>query len=103
MARYSPQDRSAIDRLVDRWREYSLLSDASFLRPDLAPECWSASNTQNLYDRFIGNPLLGSDGGGTFPSKWQLQLQDATPEVRLLAGECVTIYYLLTSKVGYDG
>lgn len=102
MARYSPQDRSAIDRLVDRWREYSLLSDASFLRPDLAPECWSASNTQNLYDRFIGNPLLGSDGGGTFPSKWQLQLQDATPEVRLLAGECLTIYYLFTSTVGYD-
>lgn len=99
MARYSEQDRTAIDRVVDRWREKSLLGDASFLRPEEAPEAWSYENVDDLYQRFVGNPIEGSE---SFGAKWQDQLEGASPEVRLLAAECLTIYYLFTSTVGYQ-
>lgn len=99
MARYSEQDRSGIDRLVDRWREKSLLGDASFLHPEDVPEAWSYENVDDLYQRFVGNPIEGSE---SFATKWQDQLEGASAEVRLLAAECLTIYYLFTSTVGYQ-
>lgn len=94
--------RTPIDSMVGRWRENSLLDGASFFHPEAARDCWSVENTRDLYDRFVGNPILGSEGGGTFASKWEEQLQDATPEVRLLAAECLTIYYFFTQTVGYE-
>ena len=99
MARYSDQDRSCIDRIVDRWRENSLLGDASFLRPGEAPDAWSSENVQELYKRFVKNPIEGND---TFATKWQQQLEGASPSVRLLAAEYLTIYYLFTSTVGHQ-
>lgn len=98
MAKYSEQDRSGIDLLVDRWRERSLLGDASFLRPDDAPNAWSDENVEWLYESVVQNPIGGSD---SFATKWQRQLEDASAEVRLLAAECLTIYYIFTSTVGH--
>lgn len=98
MARYSPQDRSGIDRVVDRWREKSLLADASFLYPEEFPNAWSYDNVQDLYERFVENPI---EGEGRFDSKWQQQLTAASQGVRLVAAECLIIYYLFTNTVGY--
>lgn len=101
MARYSPVDRTGIDAVADRWKRHSLLGDASFLWPEQSPSCWSADNTKELYELFVGNPIEGTGGGGTFASKWATQLEDATDEVRLLAAECLIVYYLFTNTVGF--
>lgn len=99
MARFSEMDRSTIDTTTDLWRSLSLLQDSSFTHPDSNPNIWNRANVQDLHDRFILNPLEGKDGGGTFATKWQIQLEGAPSEVRLLAGELLLIYYLITSTV----
>lgn len=102
MARYSHVDRTGIDAVADRWKRDSLVGDASFLLPDLFPNCWSLQNIEELYRLFVGNPILGSEGGGTFASKWETQLDGASEEVRLLAAECLIVYYIFTETVGFD-
>lgn len=98
MARYSPTDRSGIDRVVDRWREQSLLQDASFLYPKKFPNVWSAENVRDLYVRFVENALVGKE---RFDAKWDQQLAGASQEVRLVAAETLAVYYLFTDTVGY--
>ncbi|MGO1971588.1 MAG: AAA family ATPase [Propionibacteriaceae bacterium] len=49
---------------------------------------------------FWDNLLEGEQGGGSFESKWELQLEEASVEVRVLAAECLLIYYLITQSVG---
>ncbi len=102
MARFSNEDRQGVDSIVDRWKEHSLRGDASFIHGESVPGCWSPSNVDDLHERFNKNPLLGSAAGGTFESKWRQQLEGATPEVRLLAGECLAIYYSFTTTVGFS-
>ena len=97
MARYSPVDRSGIDRVVDRWREHSLLDDASLLYPDDFPNAWAYENVQDLYKRFVEKPI---EGEGKFEGKWQEQLSDASQNVRLVAAEILVVYYLFTNTVG---
>lgn len=97
MAIYSQKDRTAIDELCGRWREESLIGDASVLHPDEFPECWSQPTIQELHGRFVGNDQTGE---GNFESKWELQLEGASTAVRLLAAECLLIYYLITESVG---
>lgn len=102
MAVYSEVDRRPIDELCARWREESLIGDASLLHPDEFPTCWSEDGLTELNDRFWGNLIEGDQGGGRFASKWALQLEGASVEVRLLAAECLLVYYLITSSVGPD-
>lgn len=99
MARYSPTDRSGIDRVVDRWREQSLVSDASLLYPDQFPNAWSYDNAHDLYVRFVENPIFGKE---KFEAKWDEQLTGASQEVRLVAAEILAVYYLFTNTVGYQ-
>lgn len=100
MAVFSESDRRPIDEICVKWRDLSLIGDASLLYPDEFPTCWSESGLAELNEKFWGNLLLGEEGGGSFASKWELQLADATIEVRLLAAECLLVYYLITSSVG---
>src|SRR5699024_7072724 len=99
MARYSPMDRSGIDRVVDRWREHSLLGDASLLYLDEFPDAWANENVQDLYVRFVENPIRGKQ---RFEEKWDEQLAGASQEVRLVAAEVLAVYYLFTDRVGYE-
>lgn len=100
MAVYSENDRQPIDELSMLWRNNSLVGDASLLHPDEFPSAWSEASIDDLNKRFWGNLLEGQEGGGKFESKWELQLSEASPEVRILAAECLLIYYLVTSSVG---
>lgn len=100
MARFSQHGRKNIDATVDFWRERSLVADLSFTHPDAHPACWSVENVTDLYHRFLDNPLTGTDAGGTFATKWQRQLEGASTDVRLLAGELLLVYYLVTRTVG---
>lgn len=102
MAVYSDQDRRQIDELCARWRVASLIDDASLLHPDEFPTVWSQSVLEQLNERFWGNLLEGDVGGGRFESKWEIQLEGAPIEVRLLAAECLLVYYLITVSVGVD-
>ena len=102
VAIYSECDRRQIDELCATWRTNSLLGDASLLHPDEFPSCWSDAELSELNRKFWGNLLEGEEGGGSFESKWELQLADATIEVKLLAAECLLIYYLITAGVGPD-
>ncbi|TFD68195.1 AAA family ATPase [Cryobacterium gelidum] len=102
MALFSERDRRPIDELCARWREGSMIGDASLLHPDEYPDAWSKPNLDELNTRFWGNVLDGEEGGGSFESKWELQLEDATDTVRLLAAECLLVYYLVTVSVGPD-
>ncbi|MCH8570252.1 AAA family ATPase [Nesterenkonia sp. AY15] len=94
-------DRTGIDAVADRWKRHSLLNDASFLRPEEFPSCWSLENIEELYRLFVENPILGAEGGGTFASKWDTQLEGASVGVRLLAAECLIVYYIFTETVGF--
>lgn len=100
VAIFSEIDRQHIDNLCVRWREGSLLGDASLLHPDEFPSCWSERELSELNQKFWGNLFEGDAGGGSFESKWELQLKDAAVEVRLLAAECLLVYYLITAGVG---
>ena len=102
MAVYSDQDRRQIDELCARWREGSLIGDASLLHPDEFPMVWSQPVLDQLNERFWENLLEGEEGGGSFESKWEIQLDSAPIEVRLLAAECLLVYYLITLSVGAD-
>lgn len=100
MAQFAEESRKHIDATSMAWRDRSLIGDASFTRPDDHPDCWSPANVAELHNRFLGNPLEGKEGGGTFRSKWEIQLDNASPEMRLLAGEVLALYYLPTQTVG---
>lgn len=70
------------------------------LYPDKFPDAWSEKGLEELNTRFWGNLLEGTEGGGSFESKWEQQLDGATVEVKLLAAECLLVYYLITASVG---
>jgi 5-methylcytosine-specific restriction protein B len=101
MAVFSELDRRPIDELCAQWRIGSLIDDISLLHPDQFPGAWSERGLDELNRRFWGNLLEGKEGGGSFESKWEQQLEGATAEVRLLAAECLLVYYLITSSVGH--
>lgn len=102
MARFAELSRKNIDATGLLWRDRSLISDRSFTRPEEFPTCWSPANVRTLRSLFLDNPLEGQAAGGTFVSKWAEQLSSASPEVRLLAGELLLVYYLPTETVGFD-
>ncbi|MFE4079245.1 hypothetical protein [Paenarthrobacter sp. YIM B13468] len=101
MAVFSEQDRGPIDGLCAQWRKLSLIGDASVAYPDDFPDAWSKDRLEELNLRFWGNLLEGKEGGGRFESKWEQQLEGTSIETRLLAAECLLVYYLITESVGH--
>lgn len=102
MARYDAESRMHIDATVQTWRDVSLIGDASFTHPDEHPSCWSIDTVTELHHCFLGKPLEGAEGGGTFQSKWEVQLDGASTDVRVLAAEILAVYYLPTGTVGWE-
>lgn len=100
MAVYAESNRQPIDDTCANWRERSLIGDASLLHPGAYPECWSQPMLSQLNTKFWEHLLEGEEGGGTFESKWEVQLDGAPIELRLLAAECLLVYYLITQSVG---
>lgn len=97
MARYSEHPRDVIDEAVRLWVDACLLSDESLTGE--AEHIWSASTVDDLYARFNKSPLLGPEAGGSFASKWNEQMKDATPSVRLLAAEMLVVHFWFASSV----
>jgi 5-methylcytosine-specific restriction protein B len=96
MARY-PHDRKCIDQTSIDWRDRCLVGDGSLLNDGAA--IWTASNVDDLYQRIVGSPLVGKEGGGTFDSKLIQQLDGCSAEVRQLAGELLLVYLLFPSSI----
>jgi 5-methylcytosine-specific restriction protein B len=98
MARYTEHSRVAIDETIDEWRHRCLIADGSLTQPDV-PDTWSLQRLTDLNQRFNERPLVGTEGGGTFLTKWQQQLADSESETRLLAAEVLLVHFLFASSV----
>ena len=98
MALFTERARERIDETVERWKTRCLLGDESLIF-DGRGGVWSEANVVDLRQRFNDNQLAGSAGGGTFQSKWAVQLTGATEEVRLLAAELLLVHFLFASSV----
>ncbi|MDF3319907.1 AAA family ATPase [Rhodococcus sp. C3V] len=90
--------RERIDETVDLWRKCCLMADGSLTQSQPA-ETWCLANAKDLETRFTNSPLAGSAGGGTFASKFEIQLEGASPELRLFAAELLLVHFLFTSSV----
>jgi 5-methylcytosine-specific restriction protein B len=102
MARYTEHDRQDIDATIGLWKERCLLADRSLVFED-RDGVWTLENVGDLYARFIENPYEGAEGGGTFFSKWEHQLDGASDSVRLLGAELLLVHFLFASSVTYRG
>lgn len=102
VARYAKEGRDRIDATVERWKERCLLADRSLVF-DHRDGVWTLAAAEEMYRRFNQTPLEGAEGGGKFLSKWELQLQDASEEVRLFAAELILVHFLFASSVTKDG
>ena len=98
MARYSEGPRDQIDAAVDRWKAKCLLADGSLTQDD-HDGVWGIAAIDELFGRFNENQILGAEGGGSFESKWDQQLRDASATVRLLAAEILLVHFLFASSV----
>jgi len=58
---------------------------------------WTTNNVSDLRERFHGRPMRGQPG--SFEEKLNLQLDDATPDVRRLASETLVIYNLFVGWI----
>ncbi len=99
MARYAEGPREPVDDVVQQWIDRCILDDGSLLLPDRSA-VWTEDNLAWVFDALKENELDGKTGGGTFESKWQLQLQSASPEQRILAADAMVVYLLFTIAVG---
>lgn len=99
MARFTESARNLIDDTVDLWRERCLLADGSLIFDDRAG-VWTAANLADLRRRFTDQKLIGDQAGGSFDSKWDVQLADAALDVRLLGAEVLLVYFLFARSVG---
>jgi 5-methylcytosine-specific restriction protein B len=99
MARYSEGPRDLIDQTVGLWKDRCLLADESLTQED-RPGTWSLESVNDLYQRFNENQILGTEGGGSFVSKWREQLSEGSETVRLLAAEVLLVHFLFAGSVG---
>ncbi|MBJ7289184.1 AAA family ATPase [Williamsia sp.] len=76
-----------------------LVDDGSLLHP--GQQVWTEGNVADLYDKFIKNAFVGSEGGGTFDSKWRRQLDGTSDGVRRLAAEIMLVHFLFPSSVSF--
>lgn len=98
MARYAEGPREQVDDVVQQWVSRCVLDDRSLLFPDRSV-VWTDENLAWVFGALRENEFVGAKGGGTFDSKWQLQLQSATPEQRILATDAMVVYLLFTNAV----
>jgi 5-methylcytosine-specific restriction protein B len=94
--------RKVIDETVDMWRTNCLIGEGSLTQPGESA-IWTAEIAADLASRFTAKPLVGSDGGGTFASKFEVQLEGASAELRLFAAEMILVHFLFTSSVTRRG
>ncbi|MBP2454125.1 AAA family ATPase [Mycolicibacterium lutetiense] len=94
MARYvdAKSSRKLIDSLVDEWKQSCLLESGSLLFSDRA--VWTAAHLNDLRERLVVNPILGADQ--SFGQKLAHQLDTASDDVKWLAVELLTIYFLIS-------
>lgn len=74
---------------ADAWREQCLLADGSLFGDQIL---WTLENIQHLKERFLGNPIEGTDRN--FFEKLSEQLDGAPNEVICLAAEMVWLLVL---------
>ena len=94
--------RQVIDETVELWRTKCLIADGSLTQSE-ETAIWTSGIAADLATRFTDNPIVGSDGGGTFASKFEVQLEGASPELRLFAAELLLVHFLFTSSVSRRG
>ncbi len=94
--------RQVIDETVELWRTKCLIADGSLTQSE-ETAIWTSGIAADLATRFTDNPIVGSDGGGTFASKFEVQLEEASPELRLFAAELLLVHFLFTSSVSRRG
>jgi 5-methylcytosine-specific restriction protein B len=102
VARYTDGRRQLIDPTVERWKEQCLLGEGSLLFDD-RDQVWTSASADEMYRRFNENLLEGAEGGGSFDTKWDLQLEGASETVRLFAAELVLIHFLFAMSVTKEG
>src|SRR3954468_113562 len=98
MAYYTEHSRERIDETTARWKSACLLDNESLVF-DGRQGVWTEANILDLRARFNDNQLEGDAGGGTFATKWDIQLHGASDDVRLLAAELLLIHFLFASSV----
>lgn len=94
--------RDHIDATIALWKDRCLLGAGSLTQPEVS-DVWTLDNIKDLSRRFTDNPILGTDGGGRFATKFATQLADATASVRLLAAELLLVHLLFPSSVSQRG
>ena len=82
--------RSKIDALVEAWKTDCLVESGSLLFDDRA--IWTIPNLQDFRQRFLENPLLGTEEN--FGQKLTTQLETASEDVRWLVCELIAVYFL---------
>lgn len=97
MARFVDPDssRDLIDEVSARWAEDCLVGSNSILWGE-AKKLWTEANLRDFQERFLGNPMLGTELD--FSGKIALQLQDASEDVKWLACELILVYLLFARR-----
>lgn len=97
MARFVDPDssRTLIDALAPEWAERCLVGSGSILWGD-ERQVWTEGNLKEFQERFLGNPLLGTDLD--FSGKISRQLEGAEDDVRWLACELLVVYLLFPRR-----
>lgn len=103
MARYTEDERGAIDAAVETWKKQCLLDNTPLVFKGERPGVWASTVIEDLYSRFNANPYEGQEGGGTFFSKWDRQLEGGSAVLRLLAAELLLVHFLFASSVTFRG
>jgi 5-methylcytosine-specific restriction protein B len=86
--------REDVYEVAERFVEEALRKDGSLFTPGSA--IWSAENIDDLYERFVGNPIESSD---SFEVKFRRQLEGAPAETRQLAAELLYVYLLFPTNI----
>lgn len=96
MARFVDADssRDLIDEIVEDWIAECLIESHSLLWGDRP--VWSASNLADFRERFLDNPMEGSELD--FTQKIEQQLEGAPDNVRWLACELLIVYLLFPRR-----
>ncbi len=96
MARLS--GREEVYTVAERFVAETLRKDGSHFTPGTT--IWSAENIEDLYERFVGNPIETQE---SFEDKFRRQLEGAPLETRQLAAELLYVYLLFPRNIrGYN-
>ncbi|HET7230828.1 MAG TPA: P-loop NTPase fold protein [Longimicrobium sp.] len=84
---------SEIYKVAEGWKAACLVNDHSIFTP--GRERWTPRNITALRSAFTDNPLQGTL---SFDEKFQQQLQDQPPDVKLLAAEMLWVLFLFARR-----